>query len=128
MCDRCIPLISQTVDSPGLSAANRPIVAGDYTTAQTVELIRQGRVDGMMDLPLESSVWVAFDQLLGYCSQKRPIDKTYDVFQKGYSLNFMEPYILTKANAGASGPVPVFGSDYESYFLANWKGEYGLGS
>jgi hypothetical protein len=39
----------------------------------------------------------------------------------------MEPYFLTKANAGASGPMPVFGPDYESYFLGNWKAEYGLG-
>ncbi len=126
VCDLCIPLISQALDTEGLTGDKRPIVVGDYTTAQTVDLIRKERVDGVMDLPLEASVWVGFDQLLGLWSQKRPIDASYDVFDKGYSLKFMEPYILTKENIGASGPIPVISSDYESYFRAKWKAEYGL--
>jgi hypothetical protein len=39
----------------------------------------------------------------------------------------MESDILTRAYAGASGPMLVFGSDDEPYFLANWKAEYGIG-
>lgn len=126
VCDLCIPLISQALDTEGLSGDKRPIIAGDFTTAQTVDLIRKGKVDAVMDLPLEASVWVGFDQLLGLWSQKRPIDTSYDVFEKGYSLKFMEPYILTKENVGASGPIPVISPDYESYFRAKWKAEYGL--
>lgn len=126
VCDLCIPLISQALDTEGLDGDQRPIVAGDYTTAQTIELIRKGKVDGVMDLPLESSVWVGFDQLLGLWSQERPIDKSFDVFSKGYSLKFMEPYIITKDNVGEGGAVPVYGPDYESYFQAKWKVEYGL--
>ena len=127
VCDLCVPLISQTVDGLGFDPKDRPIVAGDYTTAQTVDLIRRGKVDGVMDLPLESSVWVAFDQMLGLWSHNRPIDKSYDVFSTDYGLKFMEPYIITKGNAGPiGGPVPVYGPDYASYFLAKWKAEYGL--
>ena len=126
VCDLCIPLISQALDTEGLEGDKRPIVAGDYTTAQTIDLIRKGKVDGVMDLPLESSVWVGFDQLLGYWSHERPIDQSYDVFSTGYSLKFMEPYIIDKSNVGDSGPVPVYGPDFESYFLAKWKVEYGL--
>lgn len=125
VCDLCIPLISQALDTEGLEGDKRPIVAGDYTTAQTIELIRGGKVDGVMDLPLESSVWVAFDQLLAFWSHERPIDNTYDVFSKSYSLTFMEPYIITKDNVG-TGAIPVIGPDHESYFLAKWKAEYGI--
>ena len=80
-----------------------------------------------MDLPLEASVWVGYDQLLGLWSRQRPIDASFDVFETGYALKFMEPYLITKENVGASGPIPVYGPDHESYFLAKWKKEYGLG-
>ncbi|MET0172745.1 MAG: substrate-binding domain-containing protein [Agrobacterium vaccinii] len=126
VCDLCIPLISQALDGEGVTGDKRPIIVGDYTTAQTVDLIRKGKVDGVMDLPLEASVWVGFDQLLSFWSKETPINTSYDVFEKGYGLKFMEPYILTKANTGASGPIPVISSDYESYFRAKWKAEYGL--
>lgn len=126
VCDLCIPLISQAVSSTGLSDAERPIIAGDFTTPQSVALLREGKVDMLMDVPFEASVYVAFDQLLAYWSHERPIDKSYDVFAKGYGIPFMEPYLLTKDNIGASGPIPVLGSDYQSYFDAKWKVEYGL--
>jgi ABC-type sugar transport system substrate-binding protein len=126
VCDLCIPLISQAIDTEGLEGDKRPIIAGDYTTGQTIDLIRKGKVDGVMDLPLEASVWVAFDQLLGFWSHERPIDKSYDVFSTGYSLKFMEPYIITKDNVGEAGAIPVIGPDHESYFRAKWKVEYGL--
>jgi ABC-type sugar transport system substrate-binding protein len=127
VCDLCIPLISQAIDGEGLEGAKRPIIAGDYTTGQTIALLRSGKVDAVMDLPLEASVWVAYDQLLGLWSRHKPIDASFDVFQKAYGLKFMEPYLITRDNVGASGPIPVFGPDHESYFLAKWKNEYGLG-
>ena len=89
-------------------------------------LVREGKVDAIMDLPLEASVWVGFDQLLGYWSRQRPIDTSFDVMSKGYGLTFMEPYLVTKENVG-EGAIPVVGPDHESYFRAKWKAEYGLG-
>ncbi len=80
VCDLCVPLISQALDSAGLSGDKRPIVAGDYTTARTIALMRQGKVDGVDDLPLEASVWVAFDQALEHWARKKAINASYDVF------------------------------------------------
>lgn len=126
VCDLCIPLISQAIDTEGLTGEGRPIIAGDYTSGQGVALIRDGKVDAIMDLPLEASVWVGFDQLLGYWSRQRPIDTSFDVMSKGYGLTFMEPYLVTKETVG-EGAIPVVGPDHEAYFLAKWKEEYGLG-
>lgn len=126
VCDLCIPLIAQAVGGTGLSDEERPIIAGDFTTPQSVALLRDGKVDMLMDLPFEASVYVAFDQLLAFWSHEKPINKSYDVFATGYGLPFMEPYLLTKDNIGESGPIPVLGSDYKSYFDAKWAVEYGL--
>jgi hypothetical protein len=38
----------------------------------------------------------------------------------------MEPYMVTKENVGASGAIPIFGADYEDYFLAKWGAEFGV--
>jgi len=126
VCDLCIPLISQAIDTEGLTGAERPIIAGDYTSGQGVALVREGKVDAIMDLPLEASVWVGFDQLLGYWSREKAIDTSFDVMSNGYGLTFMEPYLVTRENVG-DGPIPVIGPDHEAYFLAKWKEEYGLG-
>ena len=126
VCDLCIPLISQAIDTEGLTGEDRPIIAGDYTSGQGVALVREGKVDAIMDLPLEASVWVGFDQLLGYWSREKPIERSFDVMSEGYGLTFMEPYLVTRENVG-DGPIPVIGPDHESYFLAKWKEEYGLG-
>jgi hypothetical protein len=39
----------------------------------------------------------------------------------------MEPYVITRENALTSGPAPIYGPDYESYFRAKWKKEFGVG-
>lgn len=126
VCDLCIPLMSQAMDTDDRTGDNRPILAGDYTTEQTVKLIREGKVDGVMDLPLEASVWVAFDQMLANWTRGTEIASGFDVFEKGYGLTFMEPYILEQGNVGDSGAIPVYGPDYVTYFETKWAAEYGL--
>jgi len=127
VCDLCVPLIAQvfaTEERPGMQ---RPVVGGDYTMPQTISLMRQGKVDGVVDVAFESSVYVAFDQLLEKWARGRAIDVDPDVFGKAYGLKFMKPYMVTRKNVGASGPIPIFGADYKDYFAAKWKAEFGVG-
>jgi hypothetical protein len=102
------------------------VVGGNYTTAQSVDLMRKGKVDGVVDIAFESSIYVVFDQLLEKWARGRAIDTNADVFSKAYSLKFMEPYMVTKENVGASGPIPIFGADYVDYFSAKWSAEFGV--
>jgi ABC-type sugar transport system substrate-binding protein len=127
VCDLCVPLIAQVFASEEHPGAERPVVGGDYTMPQTVSLMRQGKVDGVVDIAFESSVYVAFDQLLEKWARGRTIDVDPDVFSKEYGLKFMEPYMVTRKNVGASGPIPIFGADYKDYFAAKWKIEFGVG-
>jgi hypothetical protein len=77
-------------------------------------------------VPFEASVHVAFDQLLQKWARNKDINADPAVFATGYGLKFMEPYMVTKDNIG-DGAIPIFGADYEDYFHAKWKEEFGVG-
>jgi ABC-type sugar transport system substrate-binding protein len=126
VCDFCVPLIAQAFDTEGLTGDKRPVVGGNYTMPQTADLLRTGKVDGVVDVPFEASVYVAFDQLLQKWARDKAINVDPAVFTSGYGLKFMEPYMVTKDNIG-TGPIPIFGADYEDYFHAKWKEEFGVG-
>jgi ABC-type sugar transport system substrate-binding protein len=126
VCDFCVPLIAQAFDTEGLTGDGRPVVGGNYTMPQTADLLRTGKVDGVVDVPFEASVHVAFDQLLQKWARGKEINADPAVFATGYGLAFMEPYMVTKDNIG-DGPIPIFGADYEDYFHAKWKEEFGVG-
>lgn len=126
VCDFCVPLIAQAFDTEGLTGDGRPVVGGNYTMPQTADLLRTGKVDGVVDVPFEASVHVAFDQLLQKWARGKEINADPAVFTSGYGLKFMEPYMVTKDNIG-DGPIPIFGADYEDYFHAKWKEEFGVG-
>jgi ABC-type sugar transport system substrate-binding protein len=126
VCDFCVPLIAQAFDTEGLTGDSRPVVGGNYTMPQTADLLRAGKVDGVVDVPFEASVHIAFDQLLQKWARGKEINADPSVFATGYGLAFMEPYMVTKENIG-DGPIPIFGADYEDYFHAKWKEEFGVG-
>jgi ABC-type sugar transport system substrate-binding protein len=126
VCDFCVPLIAQAFDTEGLTGDGRPVVGGNYTMPQTADLLRTGKVDGVVDVPFEASVHVAFDQLLQKWARNKDINADPAVFATGYGLKFMEPYMVTKDNIG-DGAIPIFGADYEDYFHAKWKEEFGVG-
>ncbi len=127
VCDFCVPLIAQAATAAGFTGDKRPVIAGNYMTAQTVAGLRQGTIDGVVDLPWETAVWVGMDQALRNWSRGAAVDTSFDVFSKAYSLPFMAPYVVTRENVTKSGPGPIFGPDFEGYFRAKWKAEYGVG-
>ena len=126
VCDFCVPLIAQAVAAAGVADDKRPVIAGNYTTAQTIADLRAGNVDGVVDLPWETQVWVGMDQALQKWARGTAVAPGFDVFAS-YGQGFMEPYMITKENVGDSGAAPIFGPDYESYFKAKWKAEFGVG-
>ena len=125
VCDVCIPLMAQAFTTAGLTGANRPVVAGEYSTPQTVADIRAGSVNGVADYPWEVQVWTAVDQALEHWARGKPIVQNFSVFGK-YGLKFMTPYVITPSSAGKSGPAPIYGSDFQSYFETKWQKEFGI--
>jgi ABC-type sugar transport system substrate-binding protein len=54
VCDLCVPLIAQALATEDHADARRPVVGGNYTMPQSVSLMRQGKVDGLVDIDFES--------------------------------------------------------------------------
>lgn len=125
LCDFCLPLMAQTVASKQPDE-RRTVVAGMFSTPESIADIRSGRVDAVADYAWALPVWAGMDQALQNWARREAIGRGWAIFDD-YSLPFMEPYVITRENALASGPAPIYGPDYESYFRAKWKKEFGVG-
>jgi ABC-type sugar transport system substrate-binding protein len=124
LCDFCLPLMAQTVQSD--PEASNVVVAGEFSNPQAISDIRKGTIAAVADYAWALPVWVGMDQVLANWTKEEEIKQGFGVFA-GYPLPFMKPYLLTKENVGTSGPVPVFGPDFEAFFEEKWGKEYGVG-
>ena len=120
-CDFCLPLMAQQAQTGGSKA----VVAGQYANPAAITGIKKGTISAVSDLPWQASVWVAMDQVLQNWAHKTPIAQGPAVYTK-YSLDFFEPYLITKANVGSGAGIPVFGPDYQTYFTTKWGKEFGV--
>ena len=122
ICDFCVPLMAQATDTKGLTGAKRPLVTGMFTTPQTLTDIRKGIVAGVVELRTRSwSRWTrrsSSGPATSRSTRRRSVTKAY-------SLEFLQPYILTKANVGASGTPALQGPDFVTYFKTKWQLEFG---
>lgn len=125
LCDFCLPLMAQTVAAKQPDE-RRTVVAGMFSTPETIADIRSGRIDAVADYAWALPVWVGMDQALQSWARRDAIGRGWAVFED-YSLPFMEPYVITRENALDSGPAPIYGPDYETYFRTKWKQEFGVG-
>jgi hypothetical protein len=99
---------------------------GQFSSPESIADVREGKVDGIADYAWALPVWVGMDQALEKWARDEDPAKDFSVFES-YSLPFMEPYVITKDNALASGAAPVYGPDYETYFKTKWAKEFGIG-
>jgi ABC-type sugar transport system substrate-binding protein len=124
LCDFCLPLMAQTVKSKQPDE-RKTVVAGMFSNPETIANIRNGEADAVADYAWDLPVWVGMDQALQNWTRDQEIEKTFDVFDS-YPLEFMEPYVITKENAGESGPAPIYGPDYRTFFKTKWAAEFGV--
>jgi ABC-type sugar transport system substrate-binding protein len=125
LCDFCLPLMAQEVKK-AQGSSRKTVVAGLYANPQAIAGVRDGTIDAVSDCPWLSSVWVGIDQVLQNLTRKAPIASSATVYKK-YKLKFMRPYVINKSNVGNFGAViPVYGPDYQTYFLTKWKKEFRL--
>jgi ABC-type sugar transport system substrate-binding protein len=124
LCDFCLPLMAQVVGQ--LQAEKRTtVVAGLYANPQAIDGIRKGTIDAVSDLPWVSSVWIGMDQVFQKLARNKPVASTQLVYKR-YTLPFMRPYVIEKKNVGNFGAViPVYGPDYQTFFMSKWAKEFG---
>jgi ABC-type sugar transport system substrate-binding protein len=125
-CDFCVGANAQALDTKGLEGAERPVLVGIYSTRETRQAIKEGRVDGVVQSNFEAMGWVAMDQALEFWARGKKFFPNNKVFKQGYSMQILQPWIETKANVGTNiNKVNNNGEDYVTYFTTKWNREFG---
>ena len=125
-CDFCVGPMAQALDTKNLTGTKRPILTGIYSTRETRQAIREGRVDGVVQNNFEAMGWVAMDQALEFWARGKKFAPNKSVFKKGYSMEILQSWIETKANVGSNTSiVKNNGEDYVTYFTTKWNREFG---
>ncbi len=125
LCDFCLPLMAQEVRR-AQGSNRKTVVAGLYANPQAISGIRAGTIDAVSDCPWLSSVWVGMDQVFQNLTRKTPLASTATIYKK-YKLPFMRPYVIDRRNVRNFGAtIPVYGPDYQTYFMTKWRKEFGI--
>ncbi len=127
-CDFCAPPMAQALDQLGLQGDDRPFTGAFYTTKQSREMIKAGKLSGAVEVNYGVQSWVSLDQALQNWARETPFAETNAVFQDGYGIEMLEPWIVTQENVGDPAVVRNQAEDYETYFRTKWNAEFGVGS
>jgi ABC-type sugar transport system substrate-binding protein len=127
-CDLCVAPMAQALDTLGLHGNTRPLTAGFYTTRQSREMIKSGEVTGAVEVNFGAMTWVALDQALEHWARGTAFAPDSSVFDNGYGITLMQPWIVTQANVGDPAVVRNQAEDYVTYFKTKWRAEFGVGA
>lgn len=127
-CDLCVAPMAQALDQLGLQGDARPLTAGFYTTEQSRQMIKDGKVTGAVEVNFGAMVWVALDQALENWARGTAFAPDSTVFDTGYGIPLMRPWIVTADNVGDPATVRNQAEDYVTYFRTKWHAEFGVGS
>jgi ribose transport system substrate-binding protein len=107
---------------PGKTFPERPLVVTFHADLGTNELIEQGAIDAVVNVPYNASSWVAIDQLAELWGRNTPLSKepapTYNGFEV-YNYN-----IVNKENLPPAGEYPQPENDFFSFFKSKWETEF----
>jgi ABC-type sugar transport system substrate-binding protein len=122
--DSDVPSIGRNVRAQ-VKGGKAPLIVGFYGNKDSLDLIRQGVVTGVVESPTEASSWIALDQALE--SMTRKTTPSSDRFAKStYATDFLKPLIISKdQHLPTAGKYATPLSDFVSFFKAKWAAEFG---
>lgn len=123
-----IPPIVQSVKSNGSrSGDNWPIIIGYFADLVNLDAIRAGDAEAVAEWPIEGDIWAAVDQAAQQVARDAETPRTREDLKPEYSLEFIEPTLITEENLPPEGEYPPPNEDFVSYFDAKWAAEFGTG-
>jgi ABC-type sugar transport system substrate-binding protein len=123
-------------DSAGQAAA--PVIASKYAGKEfperpwvvtfhgdlgTLELMRKGDIDEVVDVPYDAAGWVAVDQAAQYFARKTPFDTNPQPTYGGFET--YDYKTITKENLPPKGQYVEPTNDFVTFFKTKWKEEFG---
>jgi ABC-type sugar transport system substrate-binding protein len=109
---------------PGKKFPDKPLVATFHADLGTLELMRAGAVDVVIDVPYDASQWIAVDNLLEYFARDAPFDKSP---QPEYAEvgDLFDYEIVDETNLPPEGEYREPKVDFVTFFETKWKEEFG---
>ncbi len=108
---------------PGKSFPDRPLVASFHATPQTLELMRQGSIDMVVDSNFWVSSWIAMDQLAEYFARDAEISTENQPDYPEFGNLFREQ-LVTQDDLPPAGQLVTPEIDVPGYFEAKWAAEF----
>lgn len=128
--DYTLPVMGQLVAQrfPGKSFPDRPLVVGYLDDLVNLDAIRKSQADALATMRLDACGWVAVDQLAAHLSRGTALNKeAYQQSTTAYGMNLTEATLITAENLPPEGKYVDPTGDFESFFRAKWRLEYGIG-
>jgi ABC-type sugar transport system substrate-binding protein len=109
---------------PGKQFPDRPLLATFHADLGTVELMRQGAIDEVLDVNYDASSWMAIDALAEFFARNAPFPTESSPDYPGVGELF-DYQLVTTDNLPPEGQYVETEVDVPAYFTAKWNAEFG---
>ena len=100
------------------------MVATFHADLGTLELMKQGTVDVVVDVPYDASPWIGVDQLLEHFARDTAFEKAPQPSYPGVGDVF-DYEVVTSDNLPPDGEYRAPKVDFVTFFQTKWKTEFG---
>ena len=108
---------------PGETFPEKPMVVTFHADLATIELIRQGAIEAVSDVPYDASGWVAVDQIAGFLARETPFADEPQPQYEGIGDTY-DYVVVDSSNLPAEGEYRTPEHDYQTFFTTKWSNEF----
>lgn len=108
---------------PGKTFPDKPTVVTFHADLATIELMRQGAIDAVSDVPYDASGWVAVDQIAQFFARDTPMASEPQPRYEGVGDTY-DYVVVDSTNLPAEGEYRTPEHDYQTFFRTKWSNEF----
>jgi ABC-type sugar transport system substrate-binding protein len=109
--------------SGGKMFPDKPWVVTFHADLGTLDLMRKGAIDVVLDVPYDAAGWVAVDQAAEFFGRRKAFDKSPAPAYGGFEI--YDYALVTKDNLPPKGQYRTPKNDFVTFFQTKWRDEFG---
>ncbi|HVW46343.1 MAG TPA: sugar ABC transporter substrate-binding protein [Solirubrobacterales bacterium] len=107
---------------PGKKFPERPLVVTFHADLTTLEMMREGKIDAVVDVPYDATAWIAADQAAQFLARETPPSKEPE---PKYPLPFLKQELFTAEDEfPPEGQYREPQNDFVTFFTTKWQQEF----
>lgn len=107
----------------GKTFPEKPWVVTFHADLGTLDLMRKGAIDVVLDVPYDAAGWVAVDQAAEFFGRGKAFDKSASPDYGGFEI--YDYALVTKDNLPPAGQYRTPENDFVTFFKTKWHHEFG---